>query len=505
MCISEVPRDLVSHTTHTDTLLESQQVYTRQDVILFAMPKKEVLEQKWWRAIRNNDFADIKKMCLNSSLRRSHVVSDMSLNTAHMEKKCVYVHLQEPLKGNSALHMAALRGDQQLAEMLLAYGANIELQNKVKETPLITALKNKRLLLVLLLYRHGANAACLCSRAQTPLHYACIIGDNTLVKKAIEKGCMTVNFQNDVGKTALHIAAEKGNLEAVILLLKLDDIDLFVRDEVGRAAVDLAIGEVGIVLDKEMRMRKRTSCTGGHPRRDISKDDITCGVSQEPCTDTEESYLHYVNDTTNAEDSKEAEKTFYEIMGVEKNFMPNELKKKYRKLAILWHPDKNLGEKGEEAQKIFSQINEAFTTLSNPRLRAAYNSGGKESVARAREDDIRAPQWKDAEDIMADFEDFTLLAKTSAQDLSNVDEISELEETLISLTSIVEETKHKVPELQSEHNRGSSNSTHGFAKKKPTFRGAVHAEYSERIIPHSAPLPKSEKDMFSFNDILSDL
>lgn len=58
----------------------------------------------------------------------------------------------------------------------------------------------------------------------------------------------------------------------------------------------------------------------------------------------------------------------YGILGLEPTATENEIKKSYYRLAKIYHPDKNNGEKTEE----FQQINYAYTILINPKTREEY-------------------------------------------------------------------------------------------------------------------------------------
>lgn len=65
-------------------------------------------------------------------------------------------------------------------------------------------------------------------------------------------------------------------------------------------------------------------------------------------------------------------KNYYEILEIDKNATPEEIKKAYRKLSLKWHPDrqssKSLEEK-EKANKKMQEINKAYEVLGNEELR----------------------------------------------------------------------------------------------------------------------------------------
>jgi curved DNA-binding protein CbpA len=70
---------------------------------------------------------------------------------------------------------------------------------------------------------------------------------------------------------------------------------------------------------------------------------------------------------------------YYKVLGVAKDASEQDLKKAYRKLAIKWHPDKNLTNK-DVAEENFKRVAEAYEALSDTEKRAAYDRWGKEAL-----------------------------------------------------------------------------------------------------------------------------
>ncbi len=73
-----------------------------------------------------------------------------------------------------------------------------------------------------------------------------------------------------------------------------------------------------------------------------------------------------------------ADQDYYDLLGVTREASEDEIKKAYRKLAMKYHPDRNPGDK--DAEKRFKDIGQAYSVLSDPQKKAAYDRFGEAGV-----------------------------------------------------------------------------------------------------------------------------
>ncbi|MDP2682568.1 MAG: DnaJ C-terminal domain-containing protein [Deltaproteobacteria bacterium] len=69
-----------------------------------------------------------------------------------------------------------------------------------------------------------------------------------------------------------------------------------------------------------------------------------------------------------------AKKDYYEILGISRDVIEEDIKKAYRELAKKYHPDLHPGDKAMEAR--FKEINEAYEILKDPKKREQYDRFG---------------------------------------------------------------------------------------------------------------------------------
>lgn len=94
-------------------------------------------------------------------------------------------------------------------------------------------------------------------------------------------------------------------------------------------------------------------------------------------------------------------KNYYKILGVDKNVGEDELKSKYKKLCLKFHPDRHAKDSEEDkkkAEESFKEVCEAYEVLSDPQKRQQYDMFGTvDGNFSSRGDGMTA------EDIMREF------------------------------------------------------------------------------------------------------
>ena len=73
-----------------------------------------------------------------------------------------------------------------------------------------------------------------------------------------------------------------------------------------------------------------------------------------------------------------AKRDYYEVLGIQRGADEAAIKKVYRRIAMKYHPDRNPGDKA--AEEMFKEANEAYSVLSDPQKKSAYDQFGHAAV-----------------------------------------------------------------------------------------------------------------------------
>src|SRR6516164_5750842 len=93
-----------------------------------------------------------------------------------------------------------------------------------------------------------------------------------------------------------------------------------------------------------------------------------------------------------------SKRDYYEVLGVARDADEDTLKRAYRKLALQYHPDRNVGDTDAEAK--FKEASEAYDVLRDPHKRQLYDRYGHSGLEGAG-----LPNFASAEDVMDIFGD----------------------------------------------------------------------------------------------------
>jgi molecular chaperone DnaJ len=93
-----------------------------------------------------------------------------------------------------------------------------------------------------------------------------------------------------------------------------------------------------------------------------------------------------------------AKRDYYEVLNVSREADAEEIKRAYRKLAMQYHPDRNVGD--EEAEQKFKEAAEAYEVLSDGEKRQRYDRYGHAGL-----EGLNVPHFNDAQSVFDLFGD----------------------------------------------------------------------------------------------------
>ena len=169
--------------------------------------------------------------------------------------------------GGSALHHAALFGNESLVNLLIDKGAKIDLAGGIGTTPLHCAAVKGQVAVVRLLLDKGATIDQANNNGATPLHWAAGKGHAEVVQCLLEHAA-NINQADNNGATPLHWAAEKGHGEVVQCLLEheanIDQVDKNGVTALHLAAANGHVEMINWLLDKGAKI-DQAATNGSRP------------------------------------------------------------------------------------------------------------------------------------------------------------------------------------------------------------------------------------------------
>lgn len=145
---------------------------------------------------------------------------------------------QKDGQGLYPLHHAVIRGDPQLAKILIVLGALVDNPDLAGKTALRYAIDRKMAPMAKMLVGEGANPFSLDASGFTPAE-ASLAGGPEMVSAVFNS--QNINTSGKDGRTVLHMAADRLMVQETFLLTDIDRANVQIRDKAERTALDLAL------------------------------------------------------------------------------------------------------------------------------------------------------------------------------------------------------------------------------------------------------------------------
>ena len=226
---------------HARTLAHSEDIF---DLSLPFYSEKSEIRESWLKTYWTKEQYSIPPQ----SLPLLHLASYFGIlplarklllkkELRNKEKRKLYLNKPDEI-GRTALHLAALGGQEAVVQLLVETGADIEAKDKYEKTALYLAAQCGHEAVVRLLMEMGADTEAKDIYERTALHLAAWGGEETVVRLLMEMGA-DIEAKDIYGTTALHLAARGGH-ETVVRLLMEMGADIEAKDTDGTTALHLA-------------------------------------------------------------------------------------------------------------------------------------------------------------------------------------------------------------------------------------------------------------------------
>ncbi|XP_056620673.1 ankyrin repeat and SOCS box protein 2 [Triplophysa dalaica] len=236
-CPANPPRELtnsdaVSSVSHFITVSGKRMVaYRRYDGSLHITSEPEEETDPLVKAIWEGDVETVWLMVKKPgcNLLKANRFGWIPLHEAayYGQYQCIKVLLkaqpgmvnQRTLKDQTALLLAVSRDHLTCAESLLEKGADPDITNKERETPLYKACERENPEMVVMLLKYSAAVNKNCIQGWTALHEA-VCRNNVEICEILVKAGAKVSIPNMYGITPIFVAAQSGKVDALRFLLK---------------------------------------------------------------------------------------------------------------------------------------------------------------------------------------------------------------------------------------------------------------------------------------------
>lgn len=240
--------------------------------------------------IKAGASTQIKDRCGRTSFLIAALVGSVPILKRLLRSDHRYIDHRDNME-NTALHLAAMKGQTDAIELLLKEDFDIQKVNVDKMTPLHMAARSGKHLVVAPLLsiegksarsgKHGKPIVRSMSvnlkdiHGMAPLHYAAMWGYEYVLGRLLQNMC-EINLRTEKSETALHLATQGGHIETVQSLLK-NKADPSLSDGKGRTPLHIAAREghlkiVKLFLRENVPTQKvdddnQTACDLAHVNR----------------------------------------------------------------------------------------------------------------------------------------------------------------------------------------------------------------------------------------------